>query len=99
MEGFAEASVDGGVIRCESEGLAVWTAHSRSTEPGGKCWFDHWEGCVVVKNPDDETIGKMKRIAAHLQARVPGDEGSRTDVTFNAVAKPLAAAPLDPASV
>jgi len=28
-----------------------------------------------VKNPDDEILGKMKRIASALQARVLGDDG------------------------
>src|SRR5438105_2107792 len=76
LDNFAEAQVDGGILRYENEGLAVWTAYSKSSEAGAHgCWFDHRRGEVVVKGPDEEIIGKMKRIAQALGARVVGDEG------------------------
>ncbi len=75
MDGFAETEVNGGILRVDSAGLAVWVAYSANGKHGNMAWFDFWRGRIVVKNPDDEIIGKMKRIAAHFQAAVLGDEG------------------------
>jgi hypothetical protein len=38
-------------------------------------WFDYRHGEVVVKNPDDEILGKMRQIAERMGAKVIGDEG------------------------
>jgi hypothetical protein len=38
-------------------------------------WFDYRTGEVVVKNPGDEILGKMRRIDSALGAKVMGDEG------------------------
>ena len=38
-------------------------------------WFDFDRGNIDVKNPDDETIKKMCKIATLLNARVQGDDG------------------------
>ena len=58
-----------------NQGLAVWMAYSRHDPDGNKAWFDYREGRIVVKNPDEEILGKMKRIAAQLRAHVVGDDG------------------------
>lgn len=58
----------------EAPGLAVW-----SDCPGGPCWFDYRGGRIVVKNPDDVVMTKMQQIAAHLGARVQGEEGEYYD--------------------
>lgn len=75
LDNFAEAEVEGDVLRVESEGLVVWTAYSCHGVGGNMAWFTFWRGCVMVKNPDREIIGKMKRIAEALRAQVIGDEG------------------------
>jgi hypothetical protein len=68
MDNFAEATTSGGdTIRYENEGLAVWI-------PSG-CWLDFRRGRIVAKNPDEETLAKMKSIAEQFGARVFGDEG------------------------
>jgi hypothetical protein len=63
------------VLAYENEGLAVWTAYSKHEPEGNMAWFDYSRCRIVVKNPDDEILGKMKRIAAHFDANVVGDEG------------------------
>lgn len=75
MDGYAEAEVDGGILRIEGEGLAVWVLYSGHGKEGNMAWFDYRRGRIVVKNPDDEIITKMKAIATHFQAKVLGDEG------------------------
>jgi hypothetical protein len=75
MDNFAEAEVEDGILRYENEGLAVWMAYNGHTLKGNMGWFDYRKGRVVVKNPDDEILGKMRRIASALGAKVMGDEG------------------------
>jgi hypothetical protein len=78
LDNFAEAEVGGGeVLRYENEGLAVWTSYTGRGVSGRMGWFDHSRGRIVVKNPDDEILGKMRRVAAALGANVIGDEGER----------------------
>jgi hypothetical protein len=60
----------GEVIRMETPGGAVWT----NPESGSEVFFGYRSGKISVKNPDEPTIGKMKRLAALLAARVLGDE-------------------------
>jgi len=55
--------------------LTEWRKHS-SHSP---VWFSYFEGSLVVKNPDDECLAKMRQIASRLQARVQGDEGEFYD--------------------
>lgn len=82
LDGFAEAEVSSGeILRTESPGLAVWTAWSQRGVDGGQAWFDHYNGCVVVKDPDEEIIQKMISVAAKLDARVVGDEGETYPTT------------------
>jgi hypothetical protein len=76
-EGFAETPTPGGSVRIQGDGLAVWTARSGKHQ----VWFDYWRGRVVVKNPDEETIGKMCRVAEALGAYVQGEEGELYNVT------------------
>jgi hypothetical protein len=75
-KGRAEAAApNGDVIRVESPGLSVWTAYSGNNLNGNLAWF-HWgRGRVIVKNPDSEVLGKMKRIAEYFKANVVGDDG------------------------
>jgi hypothetical protein len=75
LDYFAEADVGGGILRYENNRLAVWTAYSGHGVKGNMAWFDYRRGRVVVKNPDDEILGKMQRIASTLSAKVVGDEG------------------------
>ncbi len=75
FDGFAEARVGEDILWVESEGLAVWTAYSRHGIRGNMAWFDYRHGEVVVKNPDDEILGKMRQIAERMGAKVIGDEG------------------------
>jgi hypothetical protein len=76
LKPVAEAhSPKGEVIRYENEGLAVWKTHSGNRE----VWFDYRNGRIAVKNPDDETLAKMRALAAKLEARVRGDEGEFYD--------------------
>ncbi len=72
LDNFAEAETSGGeIIRYENEGLAVWTSYSGD----GTAWFDYRHGEIIVKNPDEEILGKMRQIATAFGARVMGDEG------------------------
>lgn len=78
LDGFAEAEAPSGeVIRVESPGLAVWTAHPNSTD--GLALFDWYEGRIVVKNPDDAILARMRDVARALDARVQGDDGEFYD--------------------
>jgi len=75
FDGFAEAkSPSDQILRYENPGLAVWLAHSGSAS-GRTPWFDLRQGCVTVKNPDEEILAKMRAIAQALGARVQGDDG------------------------
>ena len=75
LDNLAELNIEGSVVFYENEGLAVWTAYSGHGVDGNMAWFDYSEGRVVVKNPDEEIVGKMKQIAEALNARVIGEEG------------------------
>jgi hypothetical protein len=71
LDNFAEAEVGGGeVLRYNNNGLAVWTACSGHGVKCNMAWFDYRRGRVVVKTPDDEILGKMRRIASALGAKV-----------------------------
>ncbi|WP_428241544.1 hypothetical protein [Gynuella sp.] len=74
LDGYAEAETPNGVLRVESEGLAVWTGYSGHDNDGNMAWFDYFEGNIKVKNPDDEIIKKMYQIAVALNAKVQGEE-------------------------
>lgn len=83
LDGYAEAEVDGGVLRYENEGLAVWTAYSGNGKDGNMAWFDYRDGRIVVKNPDDEMIRKMRAMAAYFTANVLGDDGESYSTAEN----------------
>ena len=78
MDGFAEVtSPDGRRLRVESEGMAVWTGYPANIDGGNRAWFDFRDGRIVIKNPDQEILGKMLEIAGALNAKVVGDEGEQ----------------------
>lgn len=71
----ATAFVDGKpVLTYENPGLTVWTAWSENEPDGNMAWFDYRDGRIIVKNPDEEILDKMKQIAVALDAKVIGDE-------------------------
>jgi hypothetical protein len=75
LDNYAQASTpDGGVIRYDNIGLAVWTAYSGHGRDGNMAWFDHRDGRIVVKQADEEIRQKMKEIAKFFGARLVGDE-------------------------
>lgn len=89
LDGFAEAPLpDGGVLRVESAGLAVWTKYSRDGVDSNHAWFDWRDGQVVVKNPDEEILRKMHSIAQQLRAHVLGDEGESYDARGHTYVSP-----------
>jgi hypothetical protein len=71
LTGVAETPTPDGILRYENPGLACWSGHPSRAQ----VWFDFRRGQVVVKNPDEPTIGKMLVVAHALGARVEGDEG------------------------
>jgi hypothetical protein len=76
MDNQAVGTVEGEpAIVYENKGLAVWTRYSGHDPKGNMAWFDYRDGRIVVKNPDEEIIRKMKQIASHFGAKVLGDDG------------------------
>ncbi len=76
ISGVAEhTNPQGETIRLTHPLLTEWRRHSS----GSTVWFSYFEGSLVVKNPDDECLAKMRQVAAKLQARVQGDEGEFYD--------------------
>ena len=76
LDGYAEATTTSGdSVRMEMEGIAVWTKHSQNGIDGNMAWIYHTGDRIVAKNPDEEMIGKMCRIASLLNAKVQGDDG------------------------
>ena len=72
----AIAVVEGeGTLEYPNDGLAVGHAFSGHDPSGNQAWFNYQQGYIVVKNPTDEIIRKMKQVAEHLAARVIGDDG------------------------
>lgn len=64
-------------LRHEKEGIAVWLAYSKHGLNQNMAWFQ-WEehGYISVKNPDNEILSKMQKIASVLGANVLDDAGS-----------------------
>lgn len=76
MTGVAETtSPNGEVIRIKKPLLTEWRGHSA----GRPVWFSWFEGSINVKNPDEETLVKMRQVAMKLHARLQGDEGESYD--------------------
>ena len=76
LEAVAIGRVNGvPAIQYRNEGLAVWLGFSGHDPNGNKAWFDYRDGRIVVKNPSEEILGKMKEIAAYFKAFVVGDDG------------------------
>lgn len=81
-DGFAETPTpDGNVLRIESPGLAVWTAHPDARQPGDLAWLSFNTDRITVKNPDRPFLEKLLEIATLLDASVQGDEGETDDLT------------------
>ena len=77
LDNFAQVELpDGGVLRTNKEGIAVWTAYSQDGIGQNHAWFTYYKGSIDVKNPDQEIINKMVDIAQALVARVMDDEGT-----------------------
>ena len=66
---------DGSIKRFEYPGSAVWIRWSKHGMGVNEAWFHHQDGNVYVKNPEEEIVRKMVRVAAALDARVQGDDG------------------------
>jgi hypothetical protein len=80
LQGQAEATTpQGDVVRYENEGLAVWIAYPKAGEGGNQAWFDFQDGEVIVKNPDEEILRKMRAVARALGGHVQGDDGEAYD--------------------
>jgi hypothetical protein len=80
LDGYAESRLDNGeVFRTEKPGLSVWTAYSQHAQGGNMAWFLYSRGEVIVKNPDEEILGKMWSIGQALSAKVQGDDGEVYD--------------------
>ena len=80
LEDFAEATTPAGnTIRIGSPGIAVWVGYSAHDKDENMAWFSWFKDHVSVKNPDEEILGKMCRIAKALNAKVQGDEGELYD--------------------
>lgn len=76
ITGVAEhTNLRGETIRLTQPSLTEWRGHSGHSP----VWFSYFEGSLVVKNPDDECLAKMRQIASRLQARVQGDDGEFYD--------------------
>lgn len=72
LAGSAEYELDGGgTLAYTNPGLAAWTGHPDEEI----VWFDYRRGNIVVKDPDDLTLVKMKELARQLDAGVQGDDG------------------------
>jgi hypothetical protein len=77
LDNYAQVELpDGGVLRTEEEGIAVWTAYSGEGSGQDHALFTYFRGCIDVKNPDQEIINKMVDIAEALGAKVQDDEGT-----------------------
>ncbi|HUM53411.1 MAG TPA: hypothetical protein PK431_16430 [Chitinophagales bacterium] len=57
-------------------GFADWTGN-KDVEGA---WFDYSDGIIDSKNPEPETINKMKQIAIALNAKLMGDDGETYDL-------------------
>lgn len=62
-------------------GLCYWLAHVYEGTDYHIC-FDYGQGRIGAKNPDEETIAKMIRMANILQGKVEGDNGEWYDDTY-----------------
>ena len=76
FSGAAEHELaSGAVLRYENPLLAVWTDHPDEEI----VWFDYRRGDIIVSDPDEATIVKMRQVARALSATVQGDDGELYD--------------------
>jgi hypothetical protein len=66
---------DGSVLGYDHGGFWVWTRHPRHDPDGYQCTFWYRDGQLIVSDPDDETVEKMRDIAERIGAHVRGDDG------------------------
>ena len=79
ITGCAECKTPAGdVIKMTHPLLTEWRHHSSRTT----IWLSYFEGNLSIKNPDEECLAKMRKIASKLQARVQGDDGEFYDETL-----------------
>jgi hypothetical protein len=64
-------------------GFADWTGNKNVIG----AWFDYTDGRIESKNPEQETINKMKQIAKALNAKLMGDDGETYDLNSDKVIK------------
>ncbi|MBC7960700.1 MAG: hypothetical protein H7X94_12600 [Vallitaleaceae bacterium] len=62
-------------------GFCNWTEHP-TKKYDEQPWFDYGFGCISTKNPDEDTIRKMIKIAETLNAKVQGDDGEFYDEDY-----------------
>jgi hypothetical protein len=75
LDGYAEATTGSGdVIRVKDESMAVWLKYSKHEANGNMAWIWHFQGNIVAKNPDEEILCKMWRVAQATSAKVQGEE-------------------------
>ena len=78
MDDYAEAILPGGKsLRVTEPGIAVWLDHPTATRESGLAWLHFSNGQILVKHPDQESLGKMLSIASALDAVVIGDDGEQ----------------------
>lgn len=66
--------MEDGVLHYESPGLAQMMSHPYVAVVGA--WLDFRRGQIVVKNPDDILVTKMKHIARQLGAKSRATRGA-----------------------
>ena len=62
-------------------GFADWTGNKNIEG----AWFDYKNGRIESKNPEQETINKMKQIAKALNAKLMGDDGETYDLNSDQI--------------
>lgn len=76
LDNKAEFTMPSGeVLNMQAEGICVWIAYSGENKNQNHAWFTHNNGKITVKNPDEEILEKMQKIAVAFNAKVQGDEG------------------------
>lgn len=63
----------------EGADMAGWDGPNPPIEQGVTISFQDWDGRIVIKNPGDDCIEKLKDIARRLGGIVVGDHGETYD--------------------
>lgn len=59
--------------------LAYWENYSQHGKDGDKAWMYWDDGEITLKNPDQEILKKMYKVAINLNAKLQGDDGELYD--------------------